>query len=604
MFFVSATSRDKEKKKKKKKKNTSTDTSMSTAAAEDNSFLEFAKRLAHNDLRVRKETLKTLQSYLHERSETLTHDDCMKIWKGLYYTMWLSDKMIVQQSLARDLAALLHEIRHDAAAMRFVRAFFDTLQREWPLLDSHRMDKFYYLLSQVQREIFRFLARRHWSTPLATELRDALATSVLAVGGMAFAGISLALGRHFSPSMHAIARDERTDPGAALAVIAEPLFQFYALSPDKRFVDHAIESFFEPLLTAEVTEDRFGVDSLTAVAELADTLASSRNAEIHGRRRQYLYSIVSRVQAQIRDGETPAHRTDGEPEEEEADDDDDNEEEVVEEEENDENDGNDVTPTRNGVDHEHRKIDNRFNHRQAEENFDEDDEDDDNNNSNNNNHNNIVEDDDDDLDADENQAPRLQRRKDTPKKKKHQQQQQQQQQQQSTPSKATPIKKQVATPPNQSPVVITATPQKKVLARVDSEVSIDLTPKPGKKAVARLDSEVSVDMTPKPKKKARVEGVSPAEPSAAVAAELKRRVSWGAALERDFHDKEPPAKVAGMETRERKIKTHKKRTVPFLPVSARQQYAQQMEQMRQKQQQQQSRGFNLSFGNKAKQRSK
>jgi len=38
--------------------------------------------------------------------------------------------------------------------------------------------------------------------------------------------------------------------------------------------------------------------------------------------------------------------------------------------------------------------------------------------------------------------------------------------------------------------------------------------------------------------------------------------------------------------------------MPFLPVSARQQYAQQMEQMRQKQQQ--SRGFNLSFGNKAR----
>jgi hypothetical protein len=156
-------------------------------------------------------------------------------------------------------------IRHDAAAMRFVRAFFDTLQREWPLLDSHRMDKFYYLLSQVQREIFRFLARRHWSTPLATELRDALATSVLAVGGMAFAGISLALGRHFSPSMHAIARDERTDPGAALAVArrAAPSSSTLALARQALRRSRAAESFFDPLLTAEATEDRFGADSLT-----------------------------------------------------------------------------------------------------------------------------------------------------------------------------------------------------------------------------------------------------------------------------------------------------------------------------------------------------
>jgi hypothetical protein len=438
--------------------------------------------------------------------------------------------------------------------------FFDTLQREWPLLDALRLDKYYYLLTQVQREYFRFLARRRWSAPLAHAIRDALLTSVLEVSGISFAGISLALARHFSSSLHAVARDERSDPGAALAVLVEPLLRFFALSIDKRFVDLAAEALFEPLLTADPVSDRFGASSLRAVAELADSLASDRSTPINGRRRQFLYSVISRIQSQIRAGETPRERLDAEPEPEEQDD----EEEGVANGHNDKSNGNDI-------DHQHRMI-------QNDNDDDDDDNDDDDEDDDDDNDDDDDDDDPDDLDSEENQAPPI-RRFDTPKPKKQQQQQ--------TPPQRTPTKKVVDTPPNQSPVMITATPQKKVLARVDSEVSIDLTPKPGKKAIARLDSEVSIDMTPKPKKKARLEDVAEAVPSAAseVVAKVRRRVSWGAAHERDFHHRDAPTTVAGQATRENTIKTHKKRTMPFLPVSARMQFAQQQQRNQQLQRQ-------------------
>jgi ribosomal RNA-processing protein 1 len=501
-------------------------------------FLQFARRLADNDLALRTETLRSLESYLGARGAALSHVEHAKIWKGLFYCVWLSDGMLVQQQLSRDLAALVHCFRDaDAdgtAAMAFVRAFCDTLQREWTLLDVHRVDKYYYLLRQVLREAIRFVARRDWSGPLCAALRDMLLSSALSLSGIHYAGLSLAIARHFCPSLHDVAREEATDPGAALAGLVEPFLRFYALALDKAYIFQITDTFFEPLLNCDPAADRFGALSLLSVAEMCDELASDRKLNIPPKRRQFLYQIKQRIETQVKRKQTPLQRTDGD-----GADDDDAAGDAIDDDDEADGDMDDLDAALGDADDDAAA---------AGDVVDENDV------SNNNNNTTTTtaaaaatddgDNDDDDLAAEqENQPP----------------------------------------PP--------------VLARVDSEVSIDMTPKKHKKLLGRVDSEVSFDLTPKPKKQ-RAEPAADAVPAAAAAeaaaataaaaaveaaAALKRRVSWGAAHERSFHGQEPPATVADGETHQAKIKTHKpKPKFSFLPVRMQQQQQQQRNKQQQK----------------------
>jgi ribosomal RNA-processing protein 1 len=493
-------------------------------------FLQFARRLADNDLALRSETLRSLESYLGARGAALTHVEHAKIWKGLFYCVWLSDGMLAQQQLARDLAALVHCFRDadadGAAAMAFVRAFCDTLQREWTLLDVHRVDKYYYLLRHVLREALRFVARRRWSAALCAALRDMLLSSALSLSGIHYAGLSLAIARHFCPSLHDVARDEATDPGAALAGLVEPFLRFYALALDKAYLFQITDTFFEPLLNCDPAADRFGALSLLSVAQMCDELASDRKLNVPPKRRQFLYQIKQRIETQVKRKQTPPQRTDGD-----GADDDDDDNDVVDGDEAD-GDMDDLDAALGDADDDAEAVDENdvANNNAAAAEGDGDNNDDG----------------DDDLAAEqENQPP-------------------------------PPVLARV-----DSEVSIDMTPKKhkKLLGRVDSEVSFDLTPKPKKQ---RAESAADAALAAAEAEAAATAAAAAAAEAAAAA--LKRRVSWGAAHERSFHGQEPPATVADGETHQAKIKTHKpKPKFSFLPTRMQQQ---QQQQQRNKQQQQ------------------
>lgn len=59
--------------------------------------------------------------------------------------MWHSDRPRAQQTLARDLAALTHVLKDDETTEKWLRAFWETMAREWPGIPALRMDKFLYL---------------------------------------------------------------------------------------------------------------------------------------------------------------------------------------------------------------------------------------------------------------------------------------------------------------------------------------------------------------------------------------------------------------------------------------------------------------------------
>ena len=84
-------------------------------------------------------------SYLSTVKE-MSELDMLKLWKALYYCMWLADKQEVQTELARAFARTVDVFQTEALSLLYLRSFFSIMIREWSSLDSHRINKFYTLI--------------------------------------------------------------------------------------------------------------------------------------------------------------------------------------------------------------------------------------------------------------------------------------------------------------------------------------------------------------------------------------------------------------------------------------------------------------------------
>ncbi|KAK0660010.1 Ribosomal RNA processing protein 1-like protein B [Lasiodiplodia hormozganensis] len=135
-----------------------------TATSQNSPFI---RQLAANDKRIRDKALDSLKRYLDGRTG-LSEVELLKLWKGLFFCMWQSDKPRTQQQLAIELAALIDILPLDTA-LDFQDAFWKTMAREWVGIDRLRMDKFLFLVRQYLHASFRLFARQHWQKADALE---------------------------------------------------------------------------------------------------------------------------------------------------------------------------------------------------------------------------------------------------------------------------------------------------------------------------------------------------------------------------------------------------------------------------------------------------
>ncbi|KAK8131510.1 nucleolar protein-Nop52 [Apiospora sp. TS-2023a] len=118
--------------------------------ASDERSMPFIKNLASSERKVRTDALTTLRTFLtaSTTTRTLTPLEHLKLWKGLFYALWMADRPIPQQNLCAELSSLLG-ILPDDAVVPFLRAFWETLSREWTSIDVLRMEKFMLLVRRV-----------------------------------------------------------------------------------------------------------------------------------------------------------------------------------------------------------------------------------------------------------------------------------------------------------------------------------------------------------------------------------------------------------------------------------------------------------------------
>ncbi|KAK7423432.1 hypothetical protein QQZ08_009112 [Neonectria magnoliae] len=111
------------------------------------SQMPFIRNLASSDRKLRTSALESLQTFLASRP-ALAEADAQKLWKGLFYALWMTDRPVPQQRLAADLAALLFRLQ-PACAVPWLRAFWAVVGAQWTGIDVLRLEKFLLLVRRV-----------------------------------------------------------------------------------------------------------------------------------------------------------------------------------------------------------------------------------------------------------------------------------------------------------------------------------------------------------------------------------------------------------------------------------------------------------------------
>ncbi|XP_039958424.1 ribosomal RNA processing protein 1 homolog [Bactrocera tryoni] len=146
--------------------------------------VQIVRSLACNDLNKRNRQIRKLRKWLQIRARSsfpFSEEDFLRIWKGLYYNMWMSDKPLVQEDLAEQLGKLIECFDGEVAtSVNFFGAFMKTMCNEWFGIDQWRIDKFMMLVRRMLRYMFRVLRGAGWTKDSIKLFNEHMQMTVLA----------------------------------------------------------------------------------------------------------------------------------------------------------------------------------------------------------------------------------------------------------------------------------------------------------------------------------------------------------------------------------------------------------------------------------------
>ena len=379
---------------------------------------KFGRLLASPDTRTRHATILKLQTYLKSRCDPaktgdnggLSTIDLMKLWKGLWHTLYLADGVSVQDEVSNVLANLMWSlsgtVEEDEYAGRlylemeeeeddeddddleildiqndttittsqdsssssssdteeedpddtmnitnkdnddnddddddddedddtikhcrgahlsalYARTYFRTLSQNWSLMDKYRIDKFYTLTRIILREIYRYMAARHWNLGIVRLFNDAIFEEVLRDSNQISNGIRFHIIDCVVDELAKVNAEDKTNLKLTEVTFLDCLEPFFALT--QRVQDTVVHKrcmeavFLKFLIEYSVVSDNFENDAeeekqalifdqvhVLTVAQFIFELAS--NEETMDKYRQELYDMhkvfAKRIKAVGRD---------------------------------------------------------------------------------------------------------------------------------------------------------------------------------------------------------------------------------------------------------------------------------------------------------------
>ncbi|ORY75427.1 nucleolar [Protomyces lactucae-debilis] len=217
----------------------------------------FIKQLAAHERKTRDAAVASLTQYL-TANRAFTELELLKLWKGLYYCFWHSDRVLVQQQLAGQLAGIVQGLKYQNILV-FLSAFWKTMMREWPTLDALRLDKFYTLLRRFIEAGFKKCAQLAWEQPLTEGYMVLLEEGPLAAAdrkvplGIQYHIIDIYL-EELDKVLPPLSKDgkaadnakrEKAMAAVPIQLLARPMEKIILHSPTKTLRLRVLKSFFD-----------------------------------------------------------------------------------------------------------------------------------------------------------------------------------------------------------------------------------------------------------------------------------------------------------------------------------------------------------------------
>ncbi|KAK5638984.1 hypothetical protein RI129_013279 [Pyrocoelia pectoralis] len=198
--------------------------------------MKFVKALAGNEKKIRDRALKNLKGWFTQRSSQIpfTQDDFLRIWKGLFTSMWMSDKPLIQEECAETISTLIHYVDCDSALL-FFKCGLMTMAIEWFGIDQWRLDKFLMLVRRMLRQCFEFLKKTAWNLTNVKEFNNVLTETILKTDNS----------KHLGLTMH-VSNGKITH--TVLIEFLKPFVQQLILIDDKRQSEHLSKCIFHHLI--------------------------------------------------------------------------------------------------------------------------------------------------------------------------------------------------------------------------------------------------------------------------------------------------------------------------------------------------------------------
>lgn len=147
----------------------------SRGSGSDDGNSRFARALGSTDYATREKGVQALSLWLTHKQD-IPELDMMRLWKGLFFCFWHSDKVPVQTELAQRLAALLPRLSPGVACL-YWGGMLATMRREWSAMDHHRLDKFLMLVRKFVAAAFDRFATARWCVCILHRLHLCIASN-------------------------------------------------------------------------------------------------------------------------------------------------------------------------------------------------------------------------------------------------------------------------------------------------------------------------------------------------------------------------------------------------------------------------------------------
>ncbi|XP_045140553.1 ribosomal RNA processing protein 1 homolog B [Echinops telfairi] len=155
--------------------------------------IQFAQRLASNEKSIRDRAVKKLRQYISVKTQGeaggFSQEELLKIWKGLFYCMWVQGEPLLQEELGNRISQLVHVVNNSEAQHLFLQTFWQTMNREWAGIDKLCLDKYCMLMRLVLRQSFEVLKQSGWEESGIKRFLDVLMKEVLHPEGQAPSGV-------------------------------------------------------------------------------------------------------------------------------------------------------------------------------------------------------------------------------------------------------------------------------------------------------------------------------------------------------------------------------------------------------------------------------